>query len=154
MENCAIRNRPCTHKSRLFGNRAAAIRARSEQSVLSFSASRSSFLIGELHLGKLGETVVVHSNLPRESSDRQHPRHSADDAGGALLRFSPTGSDASCSVQNQRSPWSPLIRLLSGGSSMRFHCWSLSMSSRPLCFYPFCIVGLKGGIRIIPCSAK
>src|SRR5262245_17449783 len=45
---------------------------------------------------------------------------------------------------DQRSPWRPLIRLLSGGSSMRFHCWSLSMSSRPLCFYPFCIVGLKG----------
>ena len=31
----------------------------SEQSVLSFIANRSSFLIGELHLGKLSETVVV-----------------------------------------------------------------------------------------------
>ena len=112
--------------------------------VLASIVNRSSFLIGELHLSKLGETVVVHSNLPRESSDRQRPRHSADDAGGALLRFSPTGSDGFLLLQNQRSPWSPLIRLLSGGSSMRFHCWSLSMSSRPLCFYPFCIVGLKG----------
>jgi hypothetical protein len=36
------------------------------QSVLSFSASRSSFLIGELHLGKLGESVVVHGNAPHD----------------------------------------------------------------------------------------
>src|SRR5262245_34139026 len=41
---------------------AAAIRARSEQSVLSFWSNR--FLIGELHLGKLSETVVVHGNAP------------------------------------------------------------------------------------------
>jgi hypothetical protein len=45
---------------------AAAIRARSEQSVLSFSASRSSFLIEELLLGKLGETVVVVGNAPHD----------------------------------------------------------------------------------------
>src|SRR5262249_42749372 len=43
----------------------------------SFIASRSSFLIGELLLGKLSETVVVQGNarmiarVPRESSDRQ-----------------------------------------------------------------------------------
>src|SRR5215510_5783073 len=43
---------------------AAAIRARSEQSVLSFSSNR--FLIGELHLGKLSETVVVHGNAPHD----------------------------------------------------------------------------------------
>jgi hypothetical protein len=36
------------------------------QSVLSFSVSRSSFLIGELHLGKLGESVVVHGNAPHD----------------------------------------------------------------------------------------
>jgi hypothetical protein len=36
------------------------------QSVLSFIASRSSFLIGELHLGKLSETVVVHGNAPHD----------------------------------------------------------------------------------------
>jgi len=33
-------------------------------SVLSFSFSR--FLIGELHLGKLSETVVVHGNAPHD----------------------------------------------------------------------------------------
>src|SRR5262245_12794050 len=43
---------------------AAAIRARSEQSVLSFWSNR--FLIGELHLGKLSETVVVHGNAPHD----------------------------------------------------------------------------------------
>src|SRR5215510_2476131 len=42
----------------------AAIRARSEQSVLSLSSNR--FLIGELHLGKLSETVVVHGNAPHD----------------------------------------------------------------------------------------
>src|SRR5262249_43871621 len=40
--------------------------ARSEQSVLSFIASRSSFLIGELLLGKLSETVVVVGNAPHD----------------------------------------------------------------------------------------
>src|SRR6516225_10727707 len=39
---------------------------RSEQSVLSFIASRSSFLIGELLLGKLSETVVVQGNAPHD----------------------------------------------------------------------------------------
>src|SRR5262245_8256108 len=39
---------------------------RSEQSVLSFIASRSSFLIGELLLGKLSETVVVLGNAPHD----------------------------------------------------------------------------------------
>src|SRR5262249_13040964 len=39
---------------------------RSEQSVLSFVASRSSFLIGELLLGKLSETVVVQGNAPHD----------------------------------------------------------------------------------------
>jgi len=34
------------------------------QSALSFIASRSSFLIGELLLGKLSETVVVVGNAP------------------------------------------------------------------------------------------
>ena len=38
----------------------------SGQSVLSFIANRSSFLIGELLLGKLSETVVVHSNAPQD----------------------------------------------------------------------------------------
>ena len=37
---------------------------RSEQSVLSFIANRSSFLIDELLIGKLSETVVVHGNAP------------------------------------------------------------------------------------------
>src|SRR5262249_14649685 len=37
---------------------------RSEQSVLSFSSNR--FLIGELHLGKPSETVVVHGNAPHD----------------------------------------------------------------------------------------
>src|SRR5262249_25576651 len=37
-----------------------------EQSVLSFIANRSSFLIGELLLGKLGETVVVQGNAPHD----------------------------------------------------------------------------------------
>src|SRR5262249_57418881 len=60
------RARARTHKSRLFGKRAAAVRARSEQSVLSFSASRSSFLIEELLLGKLSETVVVVGNAPHD----------------------------------------------------------------------------------------
>ena len=36
------------------------------QSVLSFIASRSSFLIGELLLGKLSETVVVVGNAPHD----------------------------------------------------------------------------------------
>jgi hypothetical protein len=39
-----------------------AIHARSEQSVLSFSSDR--FLIGELLLGSLSETVVVVGNAP------------------------------------------------------------------------------------------
>ena len=39
-------------------------RARSEQSVLSFSSNR--FLIGELYLGKLSKTVVVHGNAPHD----------------------------------------------------------------------------------------
>src|SRR5215510_4311408 len=41
-------------------------RARSEQSLLSFVANRSSFLIGELLLGKLSETVVVQGNAPHD----------------------------------------------------------------------------------------
>ena len=36
------------------------------QSVLSFIASRSSFLIGELLLGNLSETVVVVGNAPHD----------------------------------------------------------------------------------------
>src|SRR5262249_56693719 len=39
---------------------------RSEQSVLSFIASCSFFLIGELLLGKLSETVVVVGNAPHD----------------------------------------------------------------------------------------
>src|SRR5262245_15040271 len=39
---------------------------RSEQSVLSFVANRSSFLIGELLRGKLSETVVVQGNAPHD----------------------------------------------------------------------------------------
>jgi len=59
--------RGSTDESRLFGNRwFAAIRARSEQSVLSFVANRSSFLIGELLLRKLSETVVVQGNAPHD----------------------------------------------------------------------------------------
>ena len=42
----------------------ARIRARSEQSLLSFSFSR--FLIRELHLGKLSETVIVYGNAPHD----------------------------------------------------------------------------------------
>jgi hypothetical protein len=49
-----------------FSERARA--GRSEQSVLSFIASRSSFLIGELLLGKLSETVVVQGNAPHDRS--------------------------------------------------------------------------------------
>jgi len=45
-------------------SRAAAIRARSAESVLSFSSTR--FLIGELLLGKLSETVVVVGNAPHD----------------------------------------------------------------------------------------
>src|SRR5215471_4761651 len=37
-----------------------------KQSVLSFFASRSFFLTGELLLGKLSETVVVHGNAPHD----------------------------------------------------------------------------------------
>jgi hypothetical protein len=55
-----------THKSRLFGNRWLPQYAQSEQSVLSFIASRSSFLIGELLLGKLSETVVIVGNAPHD----------------------------------------------------------------------------------------
>src|SRR6516164_3493191 len=40
--------------------------ARSERSVLSFIANRSSFLIGELLLGKLSKTVVVAGNTPHD----------------------------------------------------------------------------------------
>src|SRR6516162_6987432 len=40
--------------------------ARSERSVLSFIANRSSFLIGELLLGKLSEAVVVQGNAPHD----------------------------------------------------------------------------------------
>ena len=40
--------------------------ATSEQSVLSFIANRSSFLIGELLLGKFSETVVVVGNAPHD----------------------------------------------------------------------------------------
>ena len=36
------------------------------QSVLSFFANRSSFLIGKLLLGKLSETVVVQGNAPHD----------------------------------------------------------------------------------------
>ena len=36
------------------------------QSVLSFIANRSSFLIGELLLGKLSETVVVQGDAPHD----------------------------------------------------------------------------------------
>ena len=42
------------------------VAATSEQSVLSFIANRSSFLIGELLLGKLSETVVVVGNAPHD----------------------------------------------------------------------------------------
>src|SRR5262249_43838497 len=96
------------------------------------------------------QTAVWHSDAARGPSTpsfdhlvgerEQRGRHVDGKRLGGLsldLRFSPTGSDASCSVQNQRSPWSPLIRLLSGGSSMRFHCWSLSMSSRLCAFIRF-----------------
>jgi len=38
----------------------------SEQSVLGFVANRSSFLSGELLLGKLSETVVVVGNAPHD----------------------------------------------------------------------------------------
>jgi hypothetical protein len=41
-------------------------RARSEQWVLSLVANRSSFLIGELLLGNLSETVVVVGNAPHD----------------------------------------------------------------------------------------
>jgi hypothetical protein len=34
--------------------------------VLASIVNRSSFLIGELHVGKLSETVVVHSNAPHD----------------------------------------------------------------------------------------
>ena len=34
--------------------------------VLPSIVNRSSFLIGDLHLGKLGETVVVHGNAPHD----------------------------------------------------------------------------------------
>src|SRR5262245_15210596 len=37
---------------------------RSEQSVLNFWSNPSSFLIGDLLLGKLSETIVVHGNAP------------------------------------------------------------------------------------------
>ena len=40
--------------------------ARSEQLLLSFSSNR--FLIRELHLGKLSETVIIHGNAPHNRS--------------------------------------------------------------------------------------
>src|SRR5262249_2569412 len=51
-------------RSRRGWNRLRTVAATSEQSVLSFIANRSSFLIGELLLGKLSETVVVQGNAP------------------------------------------------------------------------------------------
>lgn len=70
---------------------------RSEQSVLSFWSNRSSFLIGELLLGNLSETVVVQGNaplspgLPRGSSDRQpceFALHESADAQGPRSELS------------------------------------------------------------------
>ena len=51
-------------RSRRGWNRLRTVAATSEQSVLSFIANRSSFLIGELLRGKLSETVVVQGNAP------------------------------------------------------------------------------------------
>src|SRR5262245_59985981 len=50
-------------RSRRGWNRLRTVAA-TKQSVLSFIANRSSFLIGELLLGKLSETVVVQGNAP------------------------------------------------------------------------------------------
>src|SRR5262249_37199420 len=50
-----------THKSRLFGHRWL---SQYGVSVLSISINR--FLIRELHLGKLSETVIVHGNAPHD----------------------------------------------------------------------------------------
>jgi len=55
-------------RSRRGWNRLRTVAATSEQSVLSFVANRSSFLIGELLLGKLSETVVVVGNAPHGHS--------------------------------------------------------------------------------------
>ena len=65
------------------------------QSALSFIASRSSFLIGELLLGKLSETVVVPGNAPHDRprvlvSDRQpceFPLHESANAQGPRWPF-------------------------------------------------------------------
>ena len=64
------------------------------QSVLSFIASRSFFLIGELLLGKLSKTVVVQGNSPHDrpgvSSDRQLcelPLHESANAQGPTRTF-------------------------------------------------------------------
>ena len=51
-------------RSRRGWNRLRTVAATSEQSVLSFIANRSSFLIGELLFGKLSEPVVVVGNAP------------------------------------------------------------------------------------------
>ena len=37
-----------------------------ERPVLASIVNRSSFLIGELHLSKLGESVIVHGNAPHD----------------------------------------------------------------------------------------
>ena len=56
---CAWCDRPCTDKSRLFGNRL--LQYAHGESVLSISIN---LFLNELHLGKLSETVIVHGNAP------------------------------------------------------------------------------------------
>jgi hypothetical protein len=58
----------CTDESRLFGNRWLPQYAHGVSNrFLSFS-SNYRFLMRELHLGKLSETVVVHGNAPHHRS--------------------------------------------------------------------------------------
>ena len=52
-----------SHAPGVNGNLEARIRARSEQSLLSFLFS---WFLNVLHLGKLSETVVVHGNAPHD----------------------------------------------------------------------------------------
>ena len=64
--------------------------------VLASIINRSSFLIGELLLGKLGETVVVHGNAPHDRSrslvsrligNRELPLHESANAQGPRQTF-------------------------------------------------------------------
>src|SRR5262249_15263740 len=84
--------------------------ARSEQSVLSLSSNR--FLIGELHLGKLSETIVVHGNAPHN-----HPRSLVSHLIGNRARAS-SARKRQCSGSQANLLTISLPRHLSPGRSL------------------------------------